>query len=142
MPPLVIDSSVAIKWFLPEPYSTEARRILGGYQTNSLTFLAPDLINAEFGNIIWKKHQYQGLATVDAETIISQFRKLSFELTSTAILLEDAYRLAVAHQRTVYDCLYIALSIREGCQMVTADDRLVNSVGSSFPNLIWLANWP
>ena len=53
---LVIDSSVAVKWFVVEPYSTEARRILDAYQNGTLSFLAPDLINAEFGNIIWKKH--------------------------------------------------------------------------------------
>ena len=53
---LVIDSSVAVKWFVVELYSTEARRILDAYQNGTLSFLAPDLINAEFGNIIWKKH--------------------------------------------------------------------------------------
>jgi predicted nucleic acid-binding protein len=49
---LLVDSSVAVKWLVVEPYSTEARRILGAYQNGTLSFLAPDLINAEFGNII------------------------------------------------------------------------------------------
>jgi predicted nucleic acid-binding protein len=52
MTSLVVDSSVAIKWFVPELYSTEARRVLDDYQTGSLSFLAPDLINAELGNIV------------------------------------------------------------------------------------------
>ncbi len=57
---LVVDSSVAVKWFVVEPYSTEARLILDAYQNGVLSLLAPDLINAEFGNIIWKKHIFQG----------------------------------------------------------------------------------
>src|SRR5438067_2134412 len=142
MAKLVVDSSVAVKWFVAELYSTEARRILDSYQNGTLTFLAPDLINAEFGNIIWKKHFFQGLDAADAQTIIDAFRTLQFALTPTAVLLDDAFKIALAHRRTVYDALYLALGVRENCQVVTADEKLVNAVGSSFPNLIWLANWP
>ena len=57
-------------------------------------------------------------------------------------LLNYAYRLAVAHQRTVYDSLYLALSEQEQCQFVTADARFFNAIRASFPNVVWLANWP
>jgi predicted nucleic acid-binding protein len=141
MTSLVVDSSVAIKWFVPELYSTEARRVLDDYQTGSLSFLAPDLINAELGNIVWKKHLFQGLDANDAQAVIDEFRKVTFILTSTAALLEEAYRLAASHHRTVYDMLYLALSIRESCKYVTADERMVNAIGSLFPNLIWIGKW-
>lgn len=139
---LVVDSSVAVKWFVVEPYSTEACRILDAYQNGLLSFLAPDLINAEFGNIIWKKHLFQGLAASDAQDILDRFRQLQFTFTPTVELLEDAYKIAVTYLRTVYDALYLALSVREDCKFVTADEKLVNAVGSNFPHLIWLANWP
>ena len=32
-----------------------------------------------------------------------------------------------------YDCLYIALAEREGCSLVTADDKLIKALGPSFP---------
>jgi predicted nucleic acid-binding protein len=139
---LILDSSVAVKWFIIEPYSIEARRILDAYQNGLLSFLAPDLINAEFGNIIWKKHLFQGLAASDAQDVLDKYRQLQFTITPTAELLEDAYKIAVAHRRTVYDALYLALCVHENCQFVTADEKLVNAVGSNFPNLLWLANWP
>ncbi len=139
---LVVDSSVAIKWFIPEPYSTEARRILDGYQSGAISFLAPDLINAEFGNIVWKKHLFQGLDATDAQTVIDEFRKIALSYASTAILIEEAFLLAVTHRRSVYDMLYLALSIRENCSFVTADERLINAIGSSFPNMVWVADWP
>jgi predicted nucleic acid-binding protein len=142
MTDLVIDSSVAIKWFVPEPYSNEARRILDGYRSGALSFLAPDLINAEFGNIVWKKRMFQGLGADDAEAVITEFGKVSLAITPTAGLLEEAYRLAVAHQRTVYDSLYLALAIRESCQFVTADERLANALSSAQPTVVWLGSWP
>ncbi len=139
---LIVDSSVAVKWFVVEPYSTEARRILDAYQNGSLSFLAPDLINAEFGNIVWKKHLFQGLDAADAQDVLDKFRRLQFEFTPTAELLEDAYKIAVTHRRTVYDALYLALSVRENCRVLTADEKLANALAAAFPNLIWLANWP
>jgi predicted nucleic acid-binding protein len=139
---VVIDSSVAIKWFVTEPYSVEAHSILEAYQVGTLTLLAPDLLYAEVGNIVWKKHRFQGLAAVDAEEVLAAFRLVTFSVTSCAVLLEEAYRLAVTHQRTVYDAMYLALSLREHCRWVTADERIVNALGATFPQIIWVANWP
>jgi len=141
MEKVVVDSSVAIKWFVTEPYSTEAHKILSMYQTGTLDLLAPDLINAEFGNIVWKKHRLQHLAAADAQLIIDTFRTLPLVLTPTVVLLDNAYRLAVAHQRTVYDSMYITLGLRENCRFVTADEKLVNAIGTQFPHVVWLANW-
>jgi predicted nucleic acid-binding protein len=133
---------VVIKWLVAESYSAEARRILNDYQAGTLTLLAPDLINAEVGNIVWKKHRFQGLAEADAQLILDAFRALTLVLTPTATLLQEAYRLAVAHQRSVYDAMYLALSLREKCRLVTADEKLVNALVATFPDLVWVAKWP
>jgi predicted nucleic acid-binding protein len=142
MPRLVIDSSVAVKWFVPEPYSIEARRILDGYRLGTVSFLAPDLLYAEVGNIIWKKQQFQGLAAADAQQVLTEFQAITFFVTPSAHLLSDAYQLAITYQRTVYDSLYVALSEQARCQFVTADERLVNALSTNFPNIVWLGNWP
>ncbi len=44
---LVGDSSVAVKWFVPEAHTAEAVRILRGYESGAISFLAPDLSYAE-----------------------------------------------------------------------------------------------
>ena len=142
MTKLVVDASVVIKWFFREALSVEARPILDDYQAGTLSLAAPDLINAEVGNIVWKKQRFQGLVSADARAVIDGFRNLAIAFIPTAELLEDAYNLAVTHQRTVYDSLYLALSIREACQFVTADERLVNAVRPALSEMIWLANWP
>lgn len=138
---VVVDSSVAIKWFLPEPHDDSAKRLLDGYRNGALTLLAPDLIYAEIGNILWKRQRFHGLDDADARQILAEFRGLAITSTPNGLLLEDAYRLAVAHGRTVYDSLYLALSERERCPFVTADERFANAVAASFPSVLWLPNW-
>lgn len=76
------------------------------------------------------------------EEAFDKFQLLSFTLTPIPVLLADAYQLAVSHQRTVYDALYLALSLREHCTFVTADERLVNAIKSVFPDVTWLGDWP
>jgi predicted nucleic acid-binding protein len=142
MAELVLDSGVAIKWFVPEPYTAKADQIFADYQSNTISLLAPDLIYAEFGNIVWKKRMFQGLNPTLAEDTIKKFHVIRFTIIPASSLLDEAYLLAIAHRRTVYDMLYLALSLRAGCQFVTADEKLVNAIGSAFTNVIWLANWP
>ena len=48
---VVVDASVAAKWFLPEIHSDAAARLLDP----AIALYAPDLIVPEFGNILWKK---------------------------------------------------------------------------------------
>jgi len=82
------------------------------------------------------------LAKADAEQIITSFREVDIEFTPAAELLSEALRIAMIHERTVYDSLYIALSERENCDYITADKRLVNEMSKSFPKTVWIANWP
>ncbi len=71
---------------------------------------------------------------------MDDFRALRFTSVPTATLPDEAYKHAVKHQHTVYASLYPALSLREGCRFVTADERFVKANGSSFPNIVWIAN--
>ena len=138
---LVVDSSVVIKWYVPETLSTEARVILEAYEAGALTLIAPDLLNAEIGNILWKKQTLQGFGAADAQEVLDKFRLLRLIFTSSADLLAEAYQLAVTYKRSVYDSLYLALSMRKQCQFVTADERLVNAVNPALSNVVWLPNW-
>jgi predicted nucleic acid-binding protein len=63
-----------------ELYSNDARRVLNEHQSGTLSLLAPDLIDAEVGNIVWKKQRFQGLAAADAYLIIEAFRMLTLSL--------------------------------------------------------------
>jgi predicted nucleic acid-binding protein len=48
---IVVDASVALKWFLPEPDSAKAEELLGSHDI----LVAPTLIVSEVCNAVWKR---------------------------------------------------------------------------------------
>jgi predicted nucleic acid-binding protein len=57
-------------------------------------------------------------------------------------LLPRAYQISSQFRVGVYDCLYVALAEREGCDLVTSDDRMLKSLGTHFPFMIALTSLP
>jgi predicted nucleic acid-binding protein len=44
--------------------------------------------------------------------------------------------------RSVYDCLYLGLAEREGCELVASDDKLIRKLQPRFPFILPLASLP
>jgi predicted nucleic acid-binding protein len=61
----VIDSSVLIKWFVPEIHSVDALR----YLDPDLERDAPELLLAEVANVLWKRVGRGGLSPPEAAKI-------------------------------------------------------------------------
>ena len=122
--PLIIDASVAVKWFIPESDSIAAVRYLSGKQP----LIAPDIIRPEVCNIIWKLHGRRLLTGDEASQIVEQFLSLPIEIHDNESLVSYAFEIAVATGRTVYDSLYLALAVESKGIMITADKRLANGL--------------
>ncbi len=127
MKTIVVDASVAIKWFIPEVHAISATRLLH----TSLQFIAPDLIFAEVGNILWKKYRSKELTLDTAGAILDDFKRLPFHSHENESLLDTAWQIATTHQCTIYDSLYVALAQAEGCLLVTADRALHNTLSTT-----------
>jgi predicted nucleic acid-binding protein len=133
--PLVIDTSVAVKWFLNEPHTAEALAIQRAVQHGTFHGLAPDLIYAEFANTIWK-HVRQGRVDVhDGESIIAACLRLPIEAVPSHALLLPAFRIACAAGVSMCDALFLSLSEEVKGDMVTADAQLYESGQDRFPRL-------
>lgn len=127
MTSLVVDASIAAKWFLPEPDAERAQALLDG----RFELSAPDLLWTEVASVIWKHARKQIITRIEAETMIRQAFIFPVETHPCEPLLADAMRLALEHDRTVYDSLYLALAIRESAVLVTEDAKLVRSLARS-----------
>jgi predicted nucleic acid-binding protein len=132
----VLDASVAIKLYVPEVHSDLAARFFAdGHE-----LIAPDLLPSEFANILWKKSTQRAEITVnEGQRILTEFQSLPIDYYSSLDLLDQAFRIATSTKRTIYDSLYVALARQFGCQKITDDRRLFNSLkGTSFAALLSL----
>lgn len=136
----VLDASVALKWAIPpanETLSAESIQLLQEYVNGKVDFLVPDIFWAEVGNVIWKGVRLRRWSRAAADRIASEMQARNFSTVPSRTLLTEALRIALAYDRTVYDCLYVALAIRSKSQMITADERLANALAAYMP-VKWL----
>lgn len=141
MSAVVVDASVGVKWFAPEVLSTEARAWKSGPSSLNVPRSFFDL---ELANILWKKVQRGVMSRIDADLVLAQLPGLPVIRHSESPLLTHAFDLATATKRTVYDSLYLALAIHLNGRMLTADQRLINSItGTQWaPFVVWVGDQP
>lgn len=121
---IVVDASVAIKWFVPEIHAHAARRLL----REGIALLAPDLIWAEVANALWRKWRDKEMAAENVEGILNDFRRYPLRICSGESLYDVAWPVARGSGRTFYDSLYLALAMSNGCPLITADLHFYNTV--------------
>ncbi len=137
---MVIDASVAAKWFLPatgETLRNEALELLGRYAKGEVRFVVPDLFWAEFGNILWKATRRGRVSKAAADLAIEAVRDRKLPTVPSETLLVQAFAIAAAFDRTVYDSLYVALAVDSKALLVTADEKLANALAAHLP-VKWL----
>jgi predicted nucleic acid-binding protein len=137
----VVDASVGIKWFVPEVFSEEARK----WRSSSEELHIPAFFfNIEIANILWKKVQRAELDRADADLILTQLTALPLTRHPEAALLTSAYEIAHSTKRTVYDCLYLALAVQLDGRMITADQKLFNSLAATSlsRHICWVGDMP
>ena len=131
---------MAAKWLLKEPGYEAARKILFQFKEEQLELIAPNLLVAEVCSALVKRVSRQLLLPQEAR------KGLAFLLLNTPVLsgIEElcgsALELATAHRRSFYDCVYLALALRENCELVTADERF-GSLAIAYPQIRFLGEW-
>ena len=75
---LVIDASVAVKWYLPEAHSEVSRQVLDTPQR----LMVPGLFYAEFGNVMWKRWRRGELGRRDIGLTLEALERVPFEVVS------------------------------------------------------------
>lgn len=118
---LVVDASVACKWFISEPGSDAAEALVADNQV----LLAPDLIAAEVCNVAWLKLRRGEITSEQAMAMVEGLPDVLDELVPSVQVARRALEIANALAHPAYDCFYLALAELRGTRMVTDDRRLL-----------------
>lgn len=119
---MIVDASVAVKWFTIETLHDEARALLAGPQP----LLAPDILAVEVANALWVKVGRGELDDSDALRAVAAISGGGHpELRPSPPLTARAFRMARRLKHPVYDCIYLALAEELDLPLVTADERFV-----------------
>jgi|HubBroStandDraft_2_1064218.scaffolds.fasta_scaffold91921_3 predicted nucleic acid-binding protein len=140
---VVVDASVATKWFLPEtgePLAEQALAWLDKYDNKEVRFVVPDLFYVEIASAIWRAVRVGRISRAFGERAVMLLVEREIATVPSLELLDSAYQIATAHQRTVYDSLYVALAVQTKTQLITADERLANALAAHFP-VKWLGSF-
>jgi predicted nucleic acid-binding protein len=137
----VLDSSVAIKWVLPEADSGKAIRLRDEYTNGIHQLLAPDLFPSEIANALASAERQKRIRPGESAVFLNDVLSAAPALHHTSPLLVRAMEIAIAAKQAVYDCIYVALAEAEG-ELATADDRLARSLHPAYPFIVSLAALP
>ena len=122
---VVIDASVALKWVLDEPGKDAADALL------EEELIAPSLWLLEAANALWRRTQRGEINGEEAKERLSELYNAPVTTTTLEDDLLAAADLANVLGHPVYDCLYLAMAIRENTYVVTADSRFHAAVDRS-----------
>jgi len=121
---LVVDASVAVRWYVESPGTPAAIAILDSDEP----LVAPDLMVAEVANVAWKLVRAGQISHIHGARIVAALPSAFSNLKSAASLATRALEISSHLDHPVYDSIYIALAEFHHAQLITADDRLLRAV--------------
>lgn len=120
---VVLDASVAVKWYVREQGSDQAVQLL---DREDLHFVAPDLFRAEIANALLRQNRSGQLSEAALDSALADLTFTMPELVPSAEIIDRAVVLARILAHPVYDCLYLSLAERRDTVLVTADEEFVS----------------
>ena len=123
---IVLDASVAVKWFneKDEDHVENALKIQDQKISGSLEIIVPDLFFLEVLNTFLTK---SGFGLQEVSIIQQSLQKLNLKVECTDnIILENTLRIASGNGLTIYDSLYIAVSKIYDIPLYTEDKKILS----------------
>jgi predicted nucleic acid-binding protein len=127
----VLDTSALLRLYLadgPLPPSLEPA-IQRGCSGDAL-LLVPDLCLLECASVLLKQVQRELLGVDECRALLADVLQLPLRPTSSSELAAEALDQALVLSLSVYDASYLALALKHGAQLITADKQLAKAAAS------------
>src|SRR3712207_153151 len=121
----VLDASVAVRWAIPGPLAAKALQLRDDYLNKVHDLLSPDIFPGETANALTKAERQKLIRVGEAAQLYADITTAWPTFQSYLPLASRAIEISSQTRSAFYDCLYVARAEREGCELVTADDRLL-----------------
>lgn len=129
MKQIVIDASVALKWFLPdEKYGNAALQILDKFVSHEIEIFAPSLLGYEVLNGLLIAGQR---GRIPPETVLiaaEGLLDLEIEVEDISSFFPEVVHFSQSRNLTAYDASYLSVANAKKIELVTADENLHNKV--------------
>jgi predicted nucleic acid-binding protein len=130
---IVVDASVAAKWFLFEGDTPHANALLGGTQK----LVAPALIRVEVYAAITRRFRNGEAPEAEVRQGCRDWLAMIDEGVITLLPSEpdeaQAVELALRLKHPYQDCLYLALAERLRAPLITADPKFIGRTDALYP---------
>lgn len=122
--PIVVDSSVAACWALPDEFSEIANRTLDRLALDAM--LVPTIFWYEIRNVLLVNERRQRILMQQGQVALEKMANIPVTKDDGASWT-DVMSLARAHGLTVYDAAYLELAKRRGAALATLDGKLASA---------------
>jgi len=132
----VVDSSIAVKWYLNEEFTDASLKILDPRNEMHV----PNIFFLEIASILCKKFRRKEISNQEFEKVWNAMNDLPFFVHSFEDLLEPAIQISTQTGTSIYDCIYLAISLIGDSVTVTADRRFFDCIRKSrySKQIIWI----
>jgi len=121
----VMDASAWLRLFLHDgpdvPGLEQAAREV---ERGAASFVAPELILVEAGHAVMRKVRRKQIRDAEWRGLWQDMRRVPIDLVAADERMQDALDLAIPHNLSVYDALYLAVAMHTGAALFTADEVL------------------
>ena len=122
-PVFIVDTSVAVKWYVKEPMRDQALRVIDDFLSERIDLQAPSLLLYELGNAL---RYHPGSTEAHCADAVKQTRNLGIAIHDLdGSLAEAAAMLSFREKITFYDAVYLALAKGLNATFLTADRELI-----------------
>lgn len=137
-----LDVSAALCWVLPRPATSHAVRLRDEFVRGTHVLIAPSLFAAEAASALTKAERQKLTPIGQARHLLADILTTSPTLYPYEPLLARAVDISSQTRSGLFDCLYVALAEREGCELVTDDQKLVANLIPRFSFIVPLTSLP